>query len=643
MAPTVPPSPPAPDPRAVARRLLLGLVAAAVVLGSGWLGYRVSERYGTAALRVEANHRLDLFAAAVEGIIKRLEHVPATVQLNQDILALLRDPRRPQSVQQANDYLRRLNAHLGSISVFVLNERGVVLASSNADSVDDSLVGEDLSFRPYFLEALSGRVGRHFAIGIRHGEPGYFVSHPIRDGARVVGVAAIKIGLQAVDQAWAMLGAPALLADINQVVILSSEPAWRYTALVELPVERRVDLQLNRLYDGVRIQPFPLPVHLHVDEDSQVIEGVVSGGVAPRGRPLRSDMLLMGRTLDGMDWRLLIFTDLRGVRNQALTHSLLSALAAGFLLLLALYLAQRRSIVRQRLETQRMLQQANAELEQKVARRTRALTETNARLRREVAERVQAEQTLRAAQDELVQAGKLAVLGQLATGITHELTQPLGAIRTLSGNAEEFLRRGDVKAVAGNLGIVARLVDQMGGIIQPLKAFARKSPATPARCDVAIAAGHALFLFEQRLRKEGVELRNGCEPGRVFAWCDPNRLEQVLINLVGNALDAMREAPRKVLTLRAEPEAQAGAPPRVRIDVLDTGSGFSGPALERVFEPFFTTKAAGAGLGLGLVISRDIVRDFQGELEAANRDDDPGGGARLTVRLPAAPDDNPQP
>ncbi|WP_119153929.1 ATP-binding protein [Caldimonas tepidiphila] len=643
MAPLPTPAASPSRPQPLVRRLALGLAALAVVAACGSLGYLFSERQATAALRVEANYRLDLFAAAVEGIVKRLEHVPATVQLNQDIQALLRDPRRPQRVQEANTYLRRLNAHLGSISVFVLNERGVVLASSNADQGDDSLVGEDLSFRPYFLDALSGRVGRHFAIGVRHGEPGYFVSHPIRDGARVIGVAAIKIGLQPVDQAWAMLGAPALLADLNQVVILSSEPQWRYTALAELPVERRVDLQLNRLYNGLRIPPFPLPVQLHVDEDSQVIEGVMRGGVPPRERLQRHDMLLLGRTLDGMDWRLLTFTDLRGVRNQALAHGMLSGLAAGFLLLLALFLAQRRSIVRQRLEAQRMLEQANAGLEQKVARRTRALSETNARLRREVAEREQAEQTLRAAQDELVQAAKLAVLGQLATGITHELTQPLGAIRTLSGNAEEFLRRGELKAVAGNLGIVARLVDQMGGIIQPLKAFARKSQATPVRCDVAHAAASALFLFEQRLRKERVELRNGCEAGRVFAWCDPNRLQQVLINLIGNALDAMRDAPAKVLTLRAdlEPAADgdgAAAAPRVRIDVLDSGSGFSEQTLARLFEPFFTTKAAGAGLGLGLVISRDIVRDFRGELEAANRAE---GGARLTVRLPAAPD-NPE-
>jgi len=297
-------------------------------------------------------------------------------------------------------------------------------------------------------------------------------------------------------------------------VILSSRPEWRYTALTELSLERRVDLQLTRLYNNLQIPRFPLPVKLSIDEDSQVLEGVLPGGLPPESdaaRPVRSSTLVLGRTLDGMDWRLLIFSDLRGVRNQAVLNSMLSAVAAGFVLLLALYLNQRRRIARQKIESRQMLERANTELEHKVARRTRALTDSNTRLRREIAEREQAELTLRAAQDELVHAAKMAVLGQLATGITHELTQPLGAIRTLSGNALEFMRRGDLKAVQGNLQFVTRLADQMGNIIQPLKGFARKSLAQPAATDVAHAVSNALFLYDQRLRRGG---HHGAQPLR---------------------------------------------------------------------------------------------------------------------------------
>lgn len=668
--------------------LLLGVL---LLAAAGWAGWALSLRQGTSALRQEAGHRLDLFASAVEGVVKRLEPLPATIQLNPEVLALLRAAERGTDRRDpllaVNTYLRRLNAHLGSLAVFVLDERGTVLASSNSSQTagpeDDSRVGQDVAFRPYFLEALSGRVGRHFAIGVGSGEPGYFVSHPIRDGARVVGVAAIKISLAPVEQTWELLGAPALLSDMNQVVILSSEAAWRYTTLADPGAEQRVEWQLSRLYEGQQLRRFPLDVKLSIDEDSQELEGLLpTPGLVAQPRAGSSGafgMLVLGRALDGMDWRLMLFADMRAVRNQAALTGVLTAVAAGFVGLLALYLNQRQRIVRQKLRAQRMLQEANAELEHKVARRTRALTETNVRLRKEVAEREQAEQTLRAAQNELVHAAKMAVLGQLATGITHELTQPLGAIRTLSGNASEFLRRGDLKAVESNLAIVARLADQMGGIIQPLKGFARKSEPKPQATDVAYALGNALFLYNQRIRKEQVQLVNATQPGQVIAWCDPNRLEQVLINLIGNALDAMRDAPARRLRLSAgvggprqalndtqrvaravalaSAEQEEGAEAATQlarqqtaqaqeiwIRVEDSGAGFDDGQHVRLFEPFFTTKDAGAGLGLGLAISRDIVRAFGGDILAHSpaRDDAadaPAGsrGACFTVWLPAAP------
>jgi len=627
------------------RRLLLAAAIACVVVGCGWVGFTVAERQGIATLRQESNHRLDLFSSAVEGVINRLEHVPATIQLNQDVLQLLRNPRNTGQRRNASDYLRRLNAHLGSMSVFVLDDRGIVLASSNTDVPDDSRLGEDLSFRPYFLEALSGRVGRHFAIGVHGNEPGYFVSHPIRDGARVVGVATIKIGLHAIDKTWEMLSSQAVLADTNQVVIMSSQPEWRYTSLADLTLDRRVDLQLSRLYNNRRIDRFPLVVQLSIDEDSQVIEGVLPVGQA-RHRARNPEMLVLGRSLDGMDWRLMTFTDLRPTRRQAAVYGIMSAVGAAFVVLLALYLAQHRRIQRQRYQARRMLEDVNAALEQKVASRTQDLTDANDRLRKEVGERERAEQTLRNAQGELVHTAKMAILGQLATGITHELTQPLGAIRTLSGNASEFLKRGDLNSLSGNLGIIARMADQMGNIIQPLKGFARKSQPVAVTTDIAHAIGNALFLYGPRMRKEEVEVVNHCVTGQLTAWCDPNRLEQVLINLVGNAIDAMGGGPPRTLTLQGSVLPDGVSPPHlpaaacptgwVRVDVLDTGIGFAGGTADHLFEPFYTTKPNGQGLGLGLVISRDIVREFHGEIEAADR---PERGARFTLYLPTGPVD----
>ena len=457
-------------------------------------------------------------------------------------------------------------------------------------------------------------------------------SHPIRDGDRVVGVAVIKISLEQLDRAWHLLGVPALIADRNGVVILSSVPAWRYTALSPLPLDTRVEVGLSRLYNDAAIGAFPVTLPAQLDPEGQIVETGAHLGEAGHRAGLTARYLVHGRELPDLGWQLLIFSDLRPVQTQALGHAALAAVATGFLLLLLLVFAQRRRILRQKLEAQALLEQANAQLESKVARRTRALTDANARLRKEVAERQQAEQTLRAAQDELVQAAKLAVLGQLAAGITHELAQPLGAVRTLSGNAVEFMKRGNLSTVEQNLGIIARLADQMGRIITPLKTFARKSPAIPAPTDVAHAVGAALFLLDQRLSTSGVTVDNRCEAEQTIAWCDQNRLEQVLINLIRNAADAMADSAHKTLTIEATPDADGS----LELSIADTGCGL--PDAGALFEPFFTTKPAGEGLGLGLAISRDIVREFGGDLRAENR---PEGGARFILNLPAAPKEQP--
>ncbi|MEO8279246.1 MAG: ATP-binding protein [Ideonella sp.] len=625
---------PATSGRHVMRRFVITALAVLMIAASAWLGFNISEQRGIATARAESNHRLDLFASAVDGIVKRLEPMPATIQLNQDVLALLREPADAKRVSAVNDYLRRLNAHVGSMSAFVLNDRGVVLASSRTGPEDDSSVGEDLSFRPYFLEALSGRVGRHFAIGIKSNEPGYYVSHPIHEGSRVVGVAAIKISLEPINLTWEMLGAPGLLADSNQIVIMASDPAWRYNALSEMPIERRVHLQLTRMYNNLRVSRFPVSVEFDDDENMRMLEH----SLAPRRHTAGgAGTMVLSRTLDGIDWRLMLFVDMNPVREAAIGSGFMAAVAAGFVVLLMLHLAQRRRIQRQRRDAEQLLGRVNNELEAMVADRTSDLTDANERLRTEAAERELVERNLRATQSELIHAAKMAMLGQLATGITHELTQPLGAIRTLSGNAVEFQRRGDAQALSGNLKIIARLADQMGGIIQPLKGFARKSQPIPVRADVAQAVLNALFLYELPLRKQQVSVTNRCTADRLSAWCDPNRLEQVLINLIGNAIDAMGAAPIRMLTLDATTEPASGdglRGARVRIDVLDTGPGLSQTVCERLFEPFFTTKASGKGLGLGLLISRDIVREFHGDIEAANR---PEGGACFSIRLPMGP------
>lgn len=619
------------------RRGLVSALALLTILGVGVAGYQATWRQGLAEVRSNANHRLDLFASAVEGMLNRLEHVPATIQLNRDVVALLRPRSGPASSEAVNAYLKRLNAQLGSLAVYVLDERGRVVASSNAGE-PGSFIGEDLSFRPYFIEALSGEVGRHFAIGNTSREPGYYLANPVREGERVIGVAVIKISLAPLAQAWGMLGVPAFITDDNDVIILSSQPEWLYQIMGELNVDRLVEFQIRQLYVDRRPQRFAASEDLLASQPLANREGVLVRGQS-LGAHLGRNVLAQAQALPKMRWRLWMFTDVDAVGRHAFTVGVLSAIAAAFVGLLWLAIAQRQRIVRDKLAARHMLEQANAELEAKVARRTSALAQTNERLRHEVAERIQAEQTLREAQDELVQAAKLAVVGQMSAGITHEITQPLGAIRTLAGNSQAFLDRGDLDTVRSNLGVITRLTDQMGEIVRSLKGFARKAPPQPQATDIAQAVHNALLLFMARIRADDVTLVNDCQEGLAQAWCEPNRLEQVIVNLIGNALDAMRGQPTRVLRLHtALVEAEGGS--RVQLMVDDTGAGLTPELQDRLFAPFFTTKPHGHGLGLGLAISRDIIRSFQGELRAENQ---PEGGARFVVELPERHPHDPSP
>jgi len=288
---------------------------------------------------------------------------------------------------------------------------------------------------------------------------------------------------------------------------------------------------------------------------------------------------------------------------------------------------ERRRHLRDRLAAREALQQAHDDLERKVFERTADLSAANRRLQDEVVERVRAEHTLREAQDELIQAGKLAVIGQLSTGIAHELNQPLSALRTLSSNATRFLDRGDQATARSNLERIAQLTDRMGQITSQLKAFARKSSGLPRAVDVRLAVSHAVALLEQRLLTMGARVDTVFPDGPLHALCDANRLEQVMINLIGNALDAMPDQPNPLVEVRGE-----ALPGVVRLAIRDHGAGLSGQAQARLFEPFFTTKEAGIGLGLGLAISAGIVADFGGTLSGANH---PEGGAVFTLDLPS--------
>lgn len=610
------------------RLSLLLLAFAALIAGTGLLAYRLSLAMGLAELQVTGRHRLDLYASSLEREIDKYAYFSTTLGLERDVLQLLASPQ-PTLAGQVNRYLEQLNERAGTLAIYVLDAQGRVVASSNWRR-PDSYLGEDLSFRPYFRQALETGGGRIFGIGTTRGEPGYYLASALGGAQGTLGVAVVKVGLQQLEQSWATVEAPALVADENGVVILASVPDWKFTTLQPLDPATRRAFDQTQQYNRRALAPLGVIELERLEHGARLVRLPRVGPERVSMFPVAGKFLAQTQALPGTPWNITVFSQQEEVRGMAASRATLAGAGTAFLCILALMLNERRRHLKDRLAAREALQQAHDELERKVAERTADLSAANLQLQAEVAERTRAERTLRAAQDELVQAGKLAVIGQLASGIAHELNQPLAALRTLSGNARKFLARGDQPTADGNLARIAELVDRMGRLTGQLKSFARKSSGRPQAVPLRRAIDNALFLLEQRCQRAGVLVNIELAPPELLAWCDANRLEQVLVNLVSNALDAMADQPAPRLDISARRQGE-----RIELQVRDRGPGLAEEARSHLFEPFFTTKDAGSGLGLGLAISAGIVADFGGSLTGDNHAQ---GGAVFTLDLPIAPE-----
>lgn len=613
------------------RYLLIVMLLIALTVLSGFTGYRIAQQFSLAELQASGLHRLDLYAASLEREIRKYAFFPGTLVLERDVMALLRKSGDARLAAQVNAYLEALNSRAGTLAIYVMDAGGHVVASSNWRNAD-SYIGEDLSFRPYFREAMdNGNSGSFFGIGTTRGEPGYYLASVLADDGTKLGVAVIKVNLDQFEKSWATVDAPAMVSDENGVVILSSVADWKFTTLRPLDDATRRAFDRTRQYNRRALTPLDLKELRELKDGASLVSIAKPGQEAGLPRPVAGRFLAQSRSLPGTPWTLTVLSRLDQVDDIAKSRAAVAAVGTILFSMLVLVANQRRRHLKDRLAAREALQAAHDQLERKVAERTADLSAANLQLQGEIAERIRAERTLRAAQDELVQAGKLAVIGQLSTGIAHELNQPLAALRTLSGNSVRFLDRGDLDTTRANLERIAQLADRMGRITGQLRTFARKSSGQLQKVPLCHAIDNALALLEARLTKANVEVRRTCSVPEPVALCDVNRLEQVLINLIGNALDAMDGQASPCI------ELDCGRSGRdARLTVRDHGPGMDADVIRHLFEPFFTTKQAGVGLGLGLTISADIVRDFGGTLAGANH---PEGGAIFTLEIPLCDED----
>jgi two-component system C4-dicarboxylate transport sensor histidine kinase DctB len=555
---------------------------------------RVSE---LAALQAERH------AAQLETELARFDHLPEIIRFHPSVQALLDNPTSPSLVDEANRYLERVNHAAGSAVLYVLDRTGLCIASSNWRDIT-SFVGVDLSYRPYFRDTLIKGSQHFYGIGTTTGIPGYFFGRALQspDGVRGVGVVKVEKWHAAV---WPGAGRM-MVVDGNGVILLASDDSWRYRTLSQLPANTLARIGAERQYENVTLKPLGLQHVENLDATSSLFKLPAEYGGDP--------VLAVQRTLAGSDWKVVVLLDLAEVAVFRFWVQVVVALMAMTLAFLALYLFQRRRATQIDRAARAALAAANSALESEVQSRTQDLIEANSRLR--------------ATQDELVHSAKLAAVGQIAAGVSHELNQPMAAIRSLADNANVFLARGQNEGVTGNLRLISDLIDRMSGITTQLKLFARKRPSVLAAVPVRQTIAESLMLLDEKIRRTGAHIVEDYAAREIYVRADRDRLGQVFVNVLSNALDAMASDPSPSIEIATLVTASG-----VSISIRDNGPGFSPDVLQRIFEPFFTTKLAGSGLGLGLAISERIMRDFGGVLRAENA---AGGGALFILQLPQA-------
>jgi len=540
-----------------------------------------------------AQNRVSLYRSTLVNALERFQHLPFVLARDTHVLKAARgDDRAALSVR-----LSRFAAQTDLDAIYLMDRTGLTVSASNYDA-PVTFLNQNYGFRPYFKAALTGSRGQFYGIGATTSLPGFFVAEPVRDEIGTpVGVIAIKLGLSNLEKSWKDGGEFVFASNADGVVVLSSDASWRYHTLTEIDTDRRAAIRANRQFGTEPLAPLDWTVK---GNSTVTLDG--------------AQYLHVTTAIPKLGWTLHFLTDEGPIWQRSMMVVIVVAIITFILLTIALFLRSERIRI--------ALQASQAD--------SRQLRATNAKLAREIEERRMAEQRLERARSELARASKLAALGQLSASVTHELGQPIAAMRNYLAAAEFD---DDPNGRRDRLNRLNGLVTRIESIFNQLKFFAKPgfSGSTDERLDEIdlrdVWTG-AQELLDVDIQNAGIELTL-TQPNRpVLVRGNHLRLEQVLINLVRNAIAAMDSTNHRAIHIGID--IQEG---RALLSVADSGQGLGDYSLEQLQEPFLTTRASGEGMGLGLAISTEIIKEHDGRLTAQSQ---PEGGALFAMDLPLA-------
>ncbi len=568
---------------------MAGVAAAAGI----WLtALSLSRHEALARLEAEAAGLAVQHSRLVDSELARFRLLPIVLGEYRDLGEALASPTA-DAARRLDQKLGFLAHQTGAYIIYLVDHTGLVISASNAGT-EDSFVGKNFSFRPYFSEAMKDGMAEYYGAGAISGRPGLFIARRVGDAAAPAGVVVVKFEFEPVSRIWANDPGKTLVVDEHQIILAASDPSQVLTALAPLSPEDRARIVASGQYRDAAFGPGNYRV-----EDAGRIRG-----------PRDQIMVAAEQPVAGTRLRLLHLLDTRMALQEARAQAWLLALPVILgLVVIGAAIWWRMTRVARAAADRRALEEA-------VAART-------AELRDEMAERTRAEDRYRDAREELAQANRLASVGSITAGLMHEINQPVATIRTLAENARHHLAANRLDRVGANLDAAVDVTARIGTIMQEMRRFSRRGrhAAGPEPLDAIIAG--ALLLVGNRFRKAAVRLDLPPQ-GQPQVLAERVRLEQVLVNLLQNAIDAVSNVDDPHVALLVE----AAEKDTVRLMVADNGPGIDPDLGKEIFRPFMTGKPDGLGLGLG--IAQDIMNDLGGSLTIGPS---PLGGAAFIVTM----------
>lgn len=578
---------------------------------------------------VRSNYTLKLVVENLRGELAKYRYQPQLLSNNPDFKSVLKGEDNAELLKTVNLELERINNVTGALDTYLMNTDGLTIAASNWDE-EKTFVGRNFSFRPYFQAAMQGRLGRYYALGTTSNKRGYYFAYPVYENEKIIiGAVVVKVQIGHLEKGWRTSDYEVLVVDPNGVVFLSSKPEWQFRTIRPLTKAIRKELKDNQQYSNRILKPLPVVKPTTITAPYPFITITASPeNVRQNGGPRHIEYLVTDFDMKDAGWKVMLLTETKDIRWQVNLAMIGAGLLMAILLLVAGNLNQRRKRIADRIAVQ---ESAKKDLERRVSERTAELIDANERLTSEIHVRRRAEEELLLTQSELVQATKLAALGQMSAGLSHELNQPLAAIRSYADNARAFIERGDTKTTFRNLGAISELISRMARIINNLRTYARNEPVSTRPILLRGAIDSALNLLDLRIKAECVTVHYDPEEANIHVLGGEVRLQQVFVNLLSNSLDAVGDARVKEIYIAVSRNVD-----HVAVQFRDTGPGIVENQLENVFDPFFSTKETGQGMGLGLSITYGLVTQFGGSISVSNHIN---GGAVFVIRLKEAKND----